>query len=97
MEFKEPCQKGFTIYSKSGCTNCTKIKTILKERNLIFNIIDCDDYIIEDKEQFFLFIKEKTRVDCRIFPIVFNDNQFIGGFTETKNYIDKNFLSFEDI
>jgi len=97
MEFEEPSQKGFTIYSKSGCPNCIKIKTLLKDKQLDFNIIDCDDYIIEDKEQFILFIKEKTKVDCRIFPIVFYDNQFIGGFNETKNYIDIFFLSFEDI
>ena len=97
MEIEEPSQKGYTIYSKSGCPNCKKIKTFLNEKNLKFNIIDCDDYIIEDKENFFLFIKEKTNVECRIFPIVFNDNQFIGGFNETKNYVDKNFLSFEDI
>ena len=97
MEFEEPLQKGFTMYSKSGCINCIKVKALLKEKKIEFNIIDCDDYIIEDKESFFLFIKEKINLECRTFPIIFNDNQFIGSYNETKYYIDNFLLSFEDI
>ena len=31
MEIIEPAKKGFTIYSKSGCTNCTKVKILKKK------------------------------------------------------------------
>jgi glutaredoxin len=96
INFEEPSQNGFTIYSKSGCHNCLKIKSLLKDKNLVFNIIDCDEYLIEDKTNFLLFVKEKAKQECNFFPMVFNDGVFIGGYNETKEYIDKNILSFDD-
>ena len=73
MNFEKLFTKGFTVYSKSGCNNCTKVKTLLKDKNLIFNIVECDDYLIEDKENFLLFIKElsdseiaNTQTICKI-------------------------------
>jgi len=96
MEFKIPNEKGFTIYSKSGCPNCSKTKIILKEKNLFFNIIDCDDYLIEDKNGFLEFIAKLANQECKTFPIVFNDSKFIGGYNETKQIIDKLFITFEE-
>lgn len=97
MEFIEPSKIGFTVYSKSGCTNCLKIKSLLKEKNLVFQVIDCDEYILEEKDSFLLFIqnliqssKNETRL---LFPIVFNDKHFVGGYKETCEYIDKLLLS----
>ena len=49
IQFELPSKNGFTVYSKSGCPNCSKVKNLLKERNLLFNIIDCDDYILGEK------------------------------------------------
>jgi glutaredoxin len=49
---QEPKPIGFTIYSKSGCPNCTRIKKILTENNETFVEINCDEYLIEDKESF---------------------------------------------
>jgi len=97
MDFIFPSTSGFTIYSKSGCPNCTKVKNILKEQAIQFNVVDCDEYLIEDKDNFLLFIKSYANQDYKLFPMVFNDGIFIGGYNETKEYIDKNFLSFEDI
>ena len=96
MEFEKPNKTGFTVYSKSGCPNCVKVKTLLKEKNLVFNVVDCDEYLIEDKENFLLFIEQTAKQSCKLFPMVFNDTTFIGGFNETKDYIDKIFLSFEE-
>ena len=96
MEFDKPNETGFTVYSKSGCPNCLKVKTLLKEKNLVFNVIDCDEYLIEDKENFLLFIEDLIKKSCRVFPIIFNDTNFIGGFDETKEFIDKTLLSFEE-
>ena len=50
MEIAEPNKIGFTIYSKSGCINCNKVKVLLKEKKVLFSVIDCDEYIIENKE-----------------------------------------------
>ena len=89
MEFKEPSTKGFTIYTKSGCHFCNKTKKLLQEKNVLYETIDCDDYLIEDKEKFLLFIQTKTNVNQKMFPIIFNDGIFIGGYQETYDYLDK--------
>jgi glutaredoxin len=96
MEFEGPNVSGFTIYSKSGCQNCLKVKNLLKEKGFHFNIIDCDDYIIEDKENFLFFINKLTEKDVKVFPIIFNKGKYIGGYNETKEVIDKLGVSFDE-
>ena len=96
MEFEKPLEKGFTVYSKSGCPNCSNVKKLLKDKHLLFNIVDCDDYIIEDKENFLLFIKEHAKKEIKQFPVIFYEGTLIGGYSEVKEYINKIFLSFEE-
>ena len=57
MMFELPSENKFTIYSKSGCINCRKVKELLKGKNLDYEIVDCDDYLLENKEIFLLFIQ----------------------------------------
>ena len=89
MEFEEPQSTGFTIYTKSGCKNCTKVKNFLDEKKLPNVKICCDDYIIEDKTNFVAFIISKTKEEMVLFPIVFNNGVFVGGYPETKDLIEK--------
>ena len=96
MEFENPSNNNFTVYSKSGCPNCSKVKTLLKEKNFIFNVIDCDEYLLEDKEKFLEFIEKLTSNPCRIFPIVFFNGIFVGSYIETQEYIEKMLVSFEE-
>lgn len=95
MEFDPPSNSGFTVYSKNGCGKCNKIKTLLTEKNIEFIVIECDEYL-KEKESFLLFIKEHAQKEYNLFPMVFNDGLFIGGYNDAKLYIDKLFLSFED-
>jgi glutaredoxin len=95
MEFIEPIKTGFTIYSKSGCPNCLTTKNLLKENNLFFKQVNCDDYLLENKEEFLTFIENIAETSYRTFPMVFYDGKFIGGAKTTKEYIEK-ILSFED-
>ena len=88
MEFEEPSTTVYTVYSKSGCTFCTKVKKLLLEKKFAFDFIDCDEYLLEDKEGFLKFIQEKAGVEYRTFPIVFRAGYFVGGFAETKKLID---------
>ena len=60
MEFEKPSDADFTVYSKSGCPNCMKIKALLKEKYLLFNVVDCDEYLIEDKSSL-VFNGEKAK------------------------------------
>jgi glutaredoxin len=96
MEFPEPQNGQFTVYSKSGCINCTKVKKLLQEKSLLFNVIDCDEFILENKEEFLSFIQKLAGHEYRFFPMVFDSNKFIGGYTETNNYINK-LLDFDSI
>ncbi len=56
----EPMETGFTVYSKSGCSFCTKVKKLLMEKQIFFVDIACDEFLIKDKEAFLLFIKRKS-------------------------------------
>jgi glutaredoxin len=96
MEFTEPIPTGFTIYSKSGCHNCTKIKKILNEKNIFFIDINCDEYLIEERDNFLSFVENKIGKPYSTFPIVFYDEKFIGGFIEASEYTNK-LLSFTEL
>jgi len=97
MECIEPIKKGFTVYSKSGCSNCLTIKKIIKENNFFYLEVNCDEYILENREKFLTFIEDRAETSYKIFPIVFYDGKFVGGMVHTKEFIDKLLLSFEDV
>jgi glutaredoxin len=89
MEYEEPSKTVYTIYSKSGCTFCTKVKNLLQSKNIAFDLIDCDEYLIEDKDRFINYIQTLTGREYRTFPMIFRCGIFVGGFTETKLLIEK--------
>ena len=95
MDFEKPSKTQFTIYSKSGCPNCLKMKCLLREKQLEFNIINCDEYIIEDKDAFLFFISEVAKHPCKYFPMIFYQGDFIGGYKEGQDFVDK-ILSFDE-
>ena len=95
MDIFAPLDTGFTVYSKSGCYNCTKVKQLLRDKQIFFLEVDCDEFLIEDKEGFLLFIKERANKEYSIFPMVFYEGKFIGGFAETQQHFDK-LLSFNN-
>ena len=81
--YEEPSSITYTIYSKSGCPGCKKVKELLKSENPI--IIDCDEYILDNKQNFLDFIENIAGKPVKMFPIVFNKNkEFIGGYNDTK-------------
>lgn len=88
--FESPSKEGYTIYSKSGCPNCTKVKKLLETNHITATqIIDCDDYLIESKEEFLQFIYDIIGKEYRTFPMVFYNGTFIGGYTETNVFLQK--------
>ena len=89
QEYIEPATNNYTIYTKSGCPNCTKVKKFLESENKKPLIIDCDEWLIEDKPAFLEFIREKAGKECKTFPMVFYNGEFLGGFDETKIYKEK--------
>ena len=92
MEYELPSKNNYTIYSKTGCPYCVKAKTLLQAETV--EIIDCDDYIIDDKPAFLKFMAELIGKEYKTFPMVFNkDGKFIGGFTELKPYYEEELKS----
>jgi glutaredoxin len=95
MEFETPAIDGFTIYSKSGCLMCTKTKDLLKSKSFTYKMIDCDEYLIEDRDNFLLFMKKLANKEISSFPIVCYNGAFIGAYKETFVHLEKN-LDFND-
>jgi glutaredoxin len=96
-DHEKPQTNGFTIYSKSGCPNCTRIKKILSEKKQTVVEIQCDEYLIENKESFLSFIKNLAQKEWKVFPIIFNNGAFIGGFNETQELLNKQLCFDENI
>ncbi len=98
IEFIEPKSGEYTIYSKSVCPNCSKVKALLNEKEITFSLIDCDEYLLECKQEFLLFIKSiiASNIECKMFPMVFDNKYFIGGFKETKEHLEKTLIFDND-
>lgn len=75
----------FIIYTKSECPNCSKAKNLLQREEIV--IINCDKLLKDDRESFINEMKRKTNLDKIIFPMIFIDDLFLGGYNELVNYI----------
>jgi len=75
----------FIIYTKSECTKCSKAKNLLQREEIV--IINCDKLLKDDRESFINEMKRKTNLDKIIFPMIFIDDLFLGGYNELVNYI----------
>ncbi len=82
----ESKQSIWTIYTKSNCQYCEKVKELLKDENVI--VINCDNYLSTNRELFIETMRNLTGTEHKTFPMVFHRTLFIGGFTETKKTID---------
>jgi glutaredoxin len=73
MNIPEQSTSKITIYSKSGCPNCTKSKELFNSLNKPYNIINCDEYLLEDRDTFIFIMQQRTGVDKIMFPIIFDE------------------------
>jgi glutaredoxin len=87
-EFITPKSMTFTVYSKSGCNNCIKVKDHFNQHKLLFDEVNCDNYLNECKTEFLEFIKNLAGKDVKTFPMVFDAHHFIGGYKETLIYCE---------
>lgn len=68
---------GYTIYSKPDCVYCDKAKQLIKGVEIS---------IEKDYPSFLEFILPYTKRDYRLFPMIFFDGEFIGGFEEARTH-----------
>ena len=97
MEFKRPKTHIVTVYSKSDCKYCDKLKHVLTNSGIEHYIINCDEYLLVHRETFLEFIKEISHGQTvKTFPMVFNpDTKYIGGYAETMEYIERVIMEYE--
>jgi glutaredoxin len=96
MNIKSPSKTNFTVYSKNGCKYCDYVKNLFIRNNFIFYEINCDNYLKEDKDFFLNYIETISGKSYKTFPMVFYNGEFIGGFNETKNFVEKLNLHFDE-
>lgn len=87
MEFTAPTLSGFTIYGKTGCSYCEKVKGLLAEYNEPFVYVNCDEYLEANRDAFMEFIKTLAGREYKTFPMVFAAKMFVGGYTDTMKVI----------
>jgi len=83
MEFTAPSVSVFTIYGKTGCPYCDKVKAFLDECDQEFTYVNCDEYLLADRDAFLEFIRTAAGKEYKTFPMVFSPKGFVGGYTET--------------
>jgi len=94
MEFPIPSAEGFTIYTKSNCPYCEKVKILFSNTVPAPVYINCDDYLDNGYRDAFLnFIRGYTVREHRTFPMVFLRGEFIGGYTESVSFMNTNLFS----
>jgi glutaredoxin len=94
-----PIQSNWIIYTKSNCIYCDKVKELLNKEQII-TFINCDTWLY-DSETTHLFLSQMANIigkEYRTFPMVFKNNIFIGGFTETSQLLNsqQNSIYFTD-
>ena len=75
----------FTVYSKSGCNHCEKIRTVLQLAQLTFVEYKLDEHF--NKKEFYDQFGEGST-----FPQVVLNGDNLGGCTETVQYLKENKL-----
>ena len=78
-------QYGWTILTKDKCSYCSKVKDLIPEAKFI----KCDDFLNKNRDLFLNNMKNIIGREYKKFQMVFLDKRFIGGFTETKKYVEE--------
>lgn len=92
-----PAIVGYTVLSKSGCQFCDKVKALLlANANANANTqevqsVNCDEFLSGPLRDPFLAhlttLTRQTQKQVR-FPLVFHNSVFIGGYLDTKSYLE---------
>lgn len=84
MAFENP-KDGYSIYTKTNCKYCRNVKKLIPNAH----VVPADTYIQQNRDKFLDFVDRLSGTKPRTFPMVFLNKRFIGGYTETKSYIDE--------
>ena len=97
MDFIFPTTGKYTIYCKRGCVFCDKAKNMLRDKELDFVQIDCDEYLLNNRDGFLMFIELIANKPHRTFPIIFDaSGNFVGGASELNICLEKHLVFGEE-
>ena len=82
----------FVVYSKTGCENCEKAKLLLSHEEMV--VINCDQLLEHNRDEFILSIELKTKRPFIQFPLIFKDSIYLGSYADLVEYL--NFELVED-
>lgn len=85
VDYPLPSKTMYTVYTKTNCKYCEKVKDYLMDSGFEYNVILCDDYLVK-KIDFLEFIENIAEVPYNTFPMVFHKGNFVGGYNETLKY-----------
>tara|TARA_B000000475_G_C15896737_1_gene406768 strand:- start:226 stop:660 length:435 start_codon:yes stop_codon:yes gene_type:complete len=83
----------YTILSKSNCIFCDKSKELLNSLNIdYYDYINCDKYLTTQRNtnNFLEHICSVIGYEYMLFPMIFYNKKFIGGYSELVIHVDKN-------
>ena len=89
IQLIKPIQSHWTIYTKTNCIYCDRVKNLLGGESVI-TFVNCDDWL-KNYETTQLFLNQMKNIigyEYRTFPMVFRNNNFVGGFNETNDYLN---------
>lgn len=89
MNIPRPASDSYTIYSKSGCLYCTKAMTLLQNEKPELLYVDCDEFLLENKQEFLNQMKSLIGYEYKTFPMIFKNGHFIGGYTKTQEFYEE--------
>jgi glutaredoxin len=80
---------GIIVFSKTICPNCDKVKGFLTDIKKDFVVVKCDDFLAADRDGFLRTMAKLTGgVVPKMFPMVFVDQTYIGGYNETMKHFE---------
>ena len=68
-----------TIYTNEGCIWCTRTKELMARASVEYTEINWSKLSVKEQVE----IKQKYPSKIRAFPVVFIDDEFVGGLIET--------------
>ncbi len=89
MNIPRPGGDSYTIYSKSGCLYCTKARVLLQNERVPPLFVNCDKFLLENKEEFFTLMKCLIGYEYKTLPMIFKNGRFIGGYNKTKDFYEQ--------
>lgn len=89
MVYPLPNDNIITLYTKNNCRYCIAAKNLLIKNNIKHEIINCDNFLLENRDKLVDFLTKTAKIEIKTFPVIFYNKNYIGGYTELKEKHDK--------